>query len=187
MTKPPQAVFPPPLTSDQTLVLQILRDGGETADLPDWMIEDCLGPGGSKVDQASIGSLTSRAPLGSRAKPQVKPVAWRPHSCGRPQEDQSASSVFSFAVCWIVSGGRGRRCAFLTSFRSSPQKSTAKSILNSICVDSHHPLRRAPQRRQTGVSCTGDILPCSPISLLRTMLPEISGLLSVSLRCSCSG
>jgi hypothetical protein len=48
MTKPPRdlrTLFPPPLTSDQTGVLQILQDGAETADLPDWMIEDCLALG----------------------------------------------------------------------------------------------------------------------------------------------
>ncbi|KYG98715.1 hypothetical protein SE91_09565 [Bradyrhizobium sp. DOA1] len=48
MTKPPRdlrTMFPPPLTSDQVGVLQALRGGAEDADLPDWMVEDCLALG----------------------------------------------------------------------------------------------------------------------------------------------
>ena len=48
MTRPPRdlrTLFPPPLTSTQVGVLQALRSGAEDADLPDWMVEDCLALG----------------------------------------------------------------------------------------------------------------------------------------------
>ncbi|WP_035967465.1 hypothetical protein [Bradyrhizobium sp. YR681] len=48
MSKSPKdlrILFPPALTSDQTGTLQSLQNGAEDADLPDWMVEDCLALG----------------------------------------------------------------------------------------------------------------------------------------------
>jgi hypothetical protein len=52
-------------------VLQILQDGRETADLPDWMIEDCLALGSLEEGRPGFYRITDigRAALKVELKP----------------------------------------------------------------------------------------------------------------------